>query len=129
MNCNIPSTISEGVHCYALRVYYEDTDAGGIVYYANYLRFIERARTEALRALGISHAELSQQFARMFADLGQIDIDDATIRAPLVRKKWIAKLYLKPFGSNCCLILIRIYLLPDEQAGGRRPEHLDEIVS
>ncbi|MEZ5650206.1 MAG: tol-pal system-associated acyl-CoA thioesterase [Burkholderiaceae bacterium] len=38
-------------------VYYEDTDAGGIVYYANYLRFFERARTEWLRSLGVSHRE------------------------------------------------------------------------
>jgi acyl-CoA thioester hydrolase len=40
-----------------LRVYYEDTDAGGIVYYANYLRFLERARTEVLRELGHSQHE------------------------------------------------------------------------
>ena len=43
-----------GTHHYALRVYYEDTDAAGIVYYANYLRFIERARSDMLRALGIN---------------------------------------------------------------------------
>ena len=42
------------------RVYYEDTDAGGIVYYANYLRFFERARTEWLRALGISQSNFLQ---------------------------------------------------------------------
>lgn len=41
-----------------LRVYYEDTDAAGVVYYANYLRFIERARTEWLRALGFEQQEL-----------------------------------------------------------------------
>ncbi|MBN8474018.1 tol-pal system-associated acyl-CoA thioesterase [Sulfuritalea sp.] len=40
------------IHSLALRVYYEDTDAAGIVYYANYLRYIERGRTEFLRALG-----------------------------------------------------------------------------
>ena len=40
------------------RVYYEDTDAGGIVYYVNYLKFMERARTERLRALGFSQSEL-----------------------------------------------------------------------
>ena len=66
MNLNVSSTTWESPHRYALRVYYEDTDAGGIVYYANYLRFIERARTEALRALGIPHAELVDSFARMF---------------------------------------------------------------
>ena len=41
-----------------VRVYYEDTDAGGVVYYANYLRFLERARTEWLRALGFGQAGL-----------------------------------------------------------------------
>ena len=41
-----------------IRVYYEDTDAGGIVYYANYLKFFERCRTEWLRALGIEQARL-----------------------------------------------------------------------
>ncbi len=46
-------------HRHTVRVYYEDTDAGGIVYHANYLRFAERARTEALRELGIPHAEMS----------------------------------------------------------------------
>lgn len=46
---------------YQVRVYYEDTDAGGIVYYANYLKFFERARTEWLRALGIEQVTLLEQ--------------------------------------------------------------------
>ncbi len=45
-------------HVFPLRVYYEDTDAGGIVYYANYLRFAERARTEYLRSVGTDHQTL-----------------------------------------------------------------------
>lgn len=45
-------------HTHSVRVYYEDTDAGGLVYYANYLKFAERARTEILRGLGIEQAEL-----------------------------------------------------------------------
>lgn len=43
------------------RIYYEDTDAGGVVYYANYLKFFERARTDFLRSLGLSQFELSQK--------------------------------------------------------------------
>jgi len=43
------------------RIYYEDTDAGGVVYYANYLKFMERARTERLRALGFSQAALMSE--------------------------------------------------------------------
>lgn len=45
-------------HRMGIRVYYEDTDAGGVVYYANYLRFLERARTEWLRALGFEQSAL-----------------------------------------------------------------------
>ncbi len=45
------------VFAFPVRVYYEDTDAGGIVYYANYLRFAERARTEYIRALGFGQQE------------------------------------------------------------------------
>ena len=45
-------------HRFMLRVYYEDTDAGGIVYYANYLRYAERARTEMLRDLGVESSRL-----------------------------------------------------------------------
>jgi acyl-CoA thioester hydrolase len=52
---------------YRLRVYWEDTDAGGIVYYANYLKFIERARTEALIALGLSQTELRARLGLVFA--------------------------------------------------------------
>ncbi|OGI40000.1 MAG: tol-pal system-associated acyl-CoA thioesterase [Candidatus Muproteobacteria bacterium RBG_16_62_13] len=50
-----------------IRVYYEDTDAGGVVYYANYLRFMERARTEWLRALGFEQDELSRDPGVVFA--------------------------------------------------------------
>ncbi|MFV3075858.1 YbgC/FadM family acyl-CoA thioesterase [Niveispirillum fermenti] len=45
-------------HIYPVRVYYEDTDAGGIVYHANYLRFAERARNEMLRLAGFPHAAM-----------------------------------------------------------------------
>lgn len=50
----------------SLRVYYEDTDAGGVVYHARYLAFAERARTEALRGAGVPHAELVAQHGLFF---------------------------------------------------------------
>ena len=52
---------------FPLRVYYEDTDAGGIVYYANYLKFIERARSEALLARGISQTAIREAQGVIFA--------------------------------------------------------------
>ncbi len=51
----------------SVRVYYEDTDAGGVVYYANYLRFMERARTEWLRHLGFEQDELFKSEGVVFA--------------------------------------------------------------
>ena len=45
-------------HKISIRIYYEDTDFSGVVYHANYLKFFERGRSEALRALGISHRDL-----------------------------------------------------------------------
>ena len=48
-----------------LKVYYEDTDAGGIVYYANYLKFLERARTEALVTLGLNNKKIKEDFGSL----------------------------------------------------------------
>lgn len=54
-------------HRLTLRVYYEDTDLAGIVYYANYLKFIERGRSEWLRALGIDQAAMKENGGHVFA--------------------------------------------------------------
>ena len=54
-------------HVFPIRVYYEDTDAAGIVYYANYLKFAERARTEMLRERGFDHRELDAKDGVAFA--------------------------------------------------------------
>jgi acyl-CoA thioester hydrolase len=54
-------------HDLTLRVYYEDTDLAGIVYYANYLKFIERGRSEWLRALGIDQLAMQQTTGHVFA--------------------------------------------------------------
>jgi acyl-CoA thioester hydrolase len=68
-----------------VRVYYEDTDAGGVVYYANYLKFTERARTEWLRSNGFEQTDLAQQHGVVFV-----------VRA-------IAVEYLKPARFNDAL--------------------------
>jgi acyl-CoA thioester hydrolase len=54
-------------HIHPIRVYYEDTDLAGIVYYANYLRFIERARTEWVRGLGVDQVALRADQGIVFA--------------------------------------------------------------
>ena len=48
-----------------LKVYYEDTDAGGVVYYANYLKYLERARTEALISIGLSNLQIKEKFGAL----------------------------------------------------------------
>lgn len=65
-------------HRFGLRVYYEDTDLAGIVYYANYLKFIERARTEAMIALGIDQMALKATAGIVFA-VARVEVD---YRAP-----------------------------------------------
>ena len=64
-------------HSFSLRVYYEDTDAAGVVYYANYLRFMERARTEYFEGMGASVSGLHNQ--GMFLVVTHVDI---TYRRP-----------------------------------------------
>ncbi len=80
---------------WSVRVYYEDTDAGGIVYYANYLKYLERARTEWLRMLGFEQDQLRADFDIVFAvraveiqykkpahfnEMLEISIDNANLR-------------------------------------------------
>ena len=48
-----------------VKIYYEDTDAGGVVYYANYLKYLERARTEALSAIGLSNTKIKNDFGSL----------------------------------------------------------------
>ena len=60
------SAAPEPVFRHPLRVYWEDTDAGGVVFYANYLKFFERARTEWLRALGVEQTPLRERTGAIF---------------------------------------------------------------
>lgn len=67
-----------GTFVWPIRVYYEDTDAGGVVYYANYLKFMERARSEWLRALGIEQDILASREGILFV----VHKADVEFRAP-----------------------------------------------
>jgi acyl-CoA thioester hydrolase len=69
-----PAGPSGGTFTFPVRVYYEDTDAAGVVYYANYLRFFERARTECLAAIGHPLAELERRHGIVFV-VRRIEVD------------------------------------------------------
>ena len=62
----ISAAIAGTTHSLPVRVYYEDTDAAGIVYYANYLKFAERGRTEMMRNLGFAHSEIAEATGIVF---------------------------------------------------------------
>jgi len=70
----VESAHDRGLFSWNLRVYYEDTDAGGIVYYANFLKFFERCRTEWLRALGVGQAHLAERSQIQFV-VAQLAVD------------------------------------------------------
>ena len=59
---DLAGRLADGMHVLPVRVYYEDTDAGGVVYHANYLRFCERGRTDFLRLRGIRQSAMQDQF-------------------------------------------------------------------
>lgn len=68
-----PEATAAAPHHWLVRVYWEDTDAGGIVYYANYLKFFERARTEWLRRLGLQQQALRETAGGMFV-VGDVEV-------------------------------------------------------
>ena len=75
MSAALPSTTPTAApFTWPVRIYWEDTDAGGIVFYANYLKFFERARTEWLRALGLQQSLLRDTYDGMFV------VSDTTLR-------------------------------------------------
>ena len=67
---------------WAVRIYYEDTDAGGIVFYANYLKFFERARTEWLRAVTISQQQMTAEHEVIFVVKATAVEPEAVTAAP-----------------------------------------------
>ena len=101
---------------FPIRVYWEDTDAGGIVFYANYLKFFERARTEWLRSLGVGQHNLREQTGGMFV------VTDAQLR------------YLRPAKLDDELIVTASLLdkgrasLTITQQALLKPEHMTDTA-
>ena len=79
-----------------VRVYYEDTDAGGIVYYANYLKYLERARTEMIRSLGTNHNILMDKYALQIV---VVHLDIAFKKSAYLENHLIVKTELKSLSA------------------------------
>jgi acyl-CoA thioester hydrolase len=141
MNGNPPSIAPDGRHRYAVRVYYEDTDAGGVAYHATYLRFAERARTEALCDAGIPHADLVQRFNLMFVVrrievdyLRPARLDDSltVITEPIAvggASVTLRQDVRGPDGS-CAVLTVRLACVkPGEGKPGRLPQHWRAVLT
>ena len=107
---------------FPVRVYWEDTDAGGIVFYANYLKFFERARTEWLRSMGIGQQRLREQTGGMFV------VTDAQLRyhrSARLDDALIVTAALQDMG-RASLTIVQQALLKPEQMSDQHPTLLTE---
>lgn len=122
-----------------VRVYYEDTDAGGVVYYANYLKFFERARTEWLRLIGFEQDELRKTSGVLFVVKSvQVNYlkpahlnDTLFVSAKVAELKRASMAFAQtirlgnPAGDKLCEATIRIACLSE---GGLKPVAMPEIL-
>jgi acyl-CoA thioester hydrolase len=141
-----PHVPSSSTFHWPVRVYYEDTDAGGVVFYANYLRFMERARTEWLRAIGYEQDHLKEEAGLLFA-VRRVGID---YRAParfnerldvisrLVQARGASLVFdqtiVREDGTHCCEATVKVACIDAETLGPRRIpapllSHLSSLVS
>lgn len=126
-----------------VRVYYEDTDAGGIVYYANYLRYFERARTDWLRALGAVHTDLDAAHGMVFVVkdmaidyLAPARLDDELIVDVRVLEARRASLRLAQFArdaaSDAARVISSVRVAAVDRASGRAagfPRWLSQAIA
>ena len=98
-----------------LRVYWEDTDAGGIVFYANYLKFMERARTEWLRSLGVAQRQLREETGGIFV------VSETQLkyhRPARLDDELLVTADLRQIGSASLIIGQRVLSKSEQQPGG-----------
>lgn len=126
-------------HVFPVRVYYEDTDAGGVVYHSNYLCFAERARTELLRDFGIDHTSLMADDGLMFAVrrceaeyVKPARLDDALeIRTRCIKASgasfWLEQLVQRA-GETLVEMKLRLVCLKADGRPARIPEKLRPLL-
>ena len=96
-----------------IKVYYEDTDSGGVVYYANYLKFLERARTEALNKIGLSNLKIKDNFKALII-VKSCNIDykkSAYLEDELTIKSYIFSITKTSFVMNQTIIKNKIVIV------------------
>ncbi len=123
-------------HSLSVRIYYEDTDAGGVVYHANYLKFAERGRTEFLRGMGHENSKLSAKFGVLFVVrhisvdyLKTAHLDDLcalkTSISELKNTSFVMHQYLERDGEIICDMNVVIVCVDTKSLKPvRLPEHI-----
>ena len=122
-------------HSNNIRVYYEDTDAGGLVYHANYLKFAERARTEMLREVNIEQLILKNDYDIQFVVKNLFieffrpaQLDDLLIIKSMILKISSAKVILEQTIYKKMILLAKIYVTLGSVNTKGKPSRLPEIV-
>ncbi|MEZ5676001.1 MAG: tol-pal system-associated acyl-CoA thioesterase [Thalassovita sp.] len=126
------------MHKMNIRVYYEDTDMAGIVYYANYLRYIERARSEWVRELGIDQRELKENglvfvVRRVEADyLAPARLDDLltveTETTQLTGVRWILEQRVKLGEDVLFHAMVTVVMMTDTGHPTRMPANIRQLI-
>ena len=114
-----PSPPPENVFTWPVRIYWEDTDAGGIVFYANYLKFFERARTEWLRAKGVEQRQLQQDLGCIFV---VSDVQIKYLRSARLDDQLLVTAHLSELGRSSFTIQQEARLV-SKDAVARRAVH------
>ncbi len=124
---------------FSLRIYWEDTDAGGIVYYANYLKFAERARTEMLRSHGIDQTSLREQYGVAIVVrhcavefLAPARLDDTlsveTMLQSLGKVRMTMQQVIYRDGQELVRIEVELACVDSDMKPARMPDHLHSIL-
>lgn len=126
------------MHKMNIRVYYEDTDMAGIVYYANYLRYIERARSEWVRELGIDQRAMKENglvfvVRRVEADyLAPARLDDLltveTETVQLTGVRWILEQRVKRGGEDLFHAIVTVVMMTDTGHPTRMPANIRQLI-
>lgn len=124
------------IYDWPVTVYYEDTDAGGVVYHSNYLKFFERARTELLRTVGVSQQTLLEQNTGFVVRHMDIDfLQGARLDDRLTVKTSIAELkraslsfcqeIVNPAGKTLCKAMVKVACIDNEKM---RPKAIPQSI-
>ena len=90
---------------YTFKIFYEDTDAGGVVYYANYLKYLERARTEALSTIGLSNTKIKNDLMRYELVAEDLSGDTLFVEVSATKKTNLDKLRKLPMSEGLMLAM------------------------